>query len=81
MIKFLLTHWWIYIPIVGTLLFLTFRNNQEIHRIKREKALRTMSPDELAKHPELLERKPSKIERFLKRVGLSGIFGHILRKK
>ena len=81
MVKFLLTHWWIYIPIAAILLFLTFQNNQEIHRRKRENALRTMKADELAKNPELNQRKKSKFEIFLKRAGLSGIFGHILRKK
>lgn len=81
MIEFLLTNWWIYIPIAGTLLFLTFRNNQEIHRRKRENALRTMSLDELVKDPDLNQRKKSKFEKLLKKLGLSGLFGHILRKK
>jgi hypothetical protein len=82
MIRFLLTSWWLYIPIAGILLFLTFRNNTEIRRIKRENALRTMSPDErVIINPELTERKKSKFERLAKKLGLRGIFSHVFRKK
>jgi len=81
MIKFLLTSWWLSIPVAGILLFLTFRNNTEIRRIKRERALRTMSADELADNPELTERKKSKFERLIKKLGLRGIFSHVFRKK
>ena len=81
MIEFLLTSWWLSIPVAGILLFLTFRNNTEIRRIKRERALRTMSADELADNPELTERKKSKFERLIKKLGLRGIFSHVFRKK
>lgn len=81
MIAFLLSNWWIYIPIAGILLFLTFRNNQEIQRIKRERALKNMSAEELAENPELTQRKKSKFEFVIKKLGLRGIFGYLFRKK
>lgn len=81
MIRFLLTSWWLYIPIAGILLFLTFKNNTEIRRIKREHALRTMNSDELANNPDLTERKKSKFERLVKKLGLRGVFSHVFRKK
>lgn len=34
MISFLMTTWWIYIPIVGALLYFTWRNNQKVKALK-----------------------------------------------
>lgn len=37
MIRFLLTAWWLYLPIVGVLLYLTYRNKQKVSAIKSGK--------------------------------------------
>lgn len=81
MIEFLLTNWWIYVPIVAVLLFLTFRNNQKIKRIKLERELRSL--DSVARQHRLnqLRRRPNKIDSVASKYGLRGILGYIFPKK
>ena len=82
MIKFLLTNWWIYIPIIAVLGFLTFRNNQKIKYIKRDKEIRALPPEERQRALQAeLRRKPSKFESFTSKYGLRGILSHIFPKR
>lgn len=82
MINFLLTNWWIYIPIIAILLFLTAVNNQKIQQLSREKKLRELPPQQ--RQDALLtdlKRKPSKFEATTKKLGLRGIFSYIFPKR
>lgn len=81
MITFLLTNWWIYVPIVVTLLFLTFRNNQKIKGIKLDHELRSLNPEARAKKLEELRSQTNKLERTASKYGLRGILSHIFPKK
>ena len=82
MLEFLLTSWWIYVPIVVVvLLFFTFRNNQKIKHIKLERELRTLSPEDQAVRLQEFRRKQSKFDKLLSKYGVRGIFDHIFPKK
>lgn len=81
MIEFLLTSWWIYVPIVTVLLFFTFRNNQKIKHIKLKRELRSLSPEEQAIRLQELRRKQSKFDKQLSKYGVRGILDHIFPKK
>lgn len=81
MIVFLLTNWWIYIPIILMLLFLIMRNNQKIQYIKRGRAIREADPIRRQQMLEDLKRKPSKFDKTASRYGLKGITTHIFPKK
>lgn len=82
MIKFLLTNWWIYIPIITVLLFLTAIYNQQIERLARERKLQQLSPEERqAALMTELKRKPGKFEKLTQKLGLRGILGHIFPKR
>ncbi len=81
MIEFLLTSWWIYVPIVGVLLFLTHRNNQKIKHIKRERELRSLSPEQQAEKLQAFRRKQSRLDRLLSKYGVRGILAHVFPKK
>lgn len=81
MISFLLTNWWIYLPIVGFLVFLTYRNNQKIKNIKKERELRKLSPEERQVRIDEIKRKPTAIDHRIEKLGLRGIFSHIFPKK
>lgn len=82
MIRFLLTNWWIYIPIVAILLFLTHKNNQRIQLLRREKALKELPPEERQNaRLTTLKRAPGKFDRLFAKLGLRGILDHIFPKK
>lgn len=77
MIRFLLTSWWFYIPIIAVLIFLTRRNNQKIKEIK---ASRTDSVDNAA--PAHKPKKQSaRVKKAANKLGLSGAASHIRHKK
>ena len=86
MISFLLTNWWIYIPIIVILLFLTHRNKQKINQIK---SLHDQSPQNA--HNPIPENPPgyshtsatassARLTRLAGRLGLKGAVTHIRRK-
>lgn len=81
MIEFILTSWWIYLPVAVVLLFLTYRNNQKIKRIKRDRELQALPPDERQMRVQQLKRKSSVLDRILSKYGVRGIFDHIFPKK
>lgn len=81
MIEFLLTSWWIYIPIVAILLFLTFRNNQKIKNITLERELRGLDPEARQKKLEEIRRQPKKTDSIASKYGLRGILNHVFPKK
>jgi hypothetical protein len=81
MIRFILTSWWLYIPLAGILLFLTFRNNQKIKGIKLDRELRSLSPAEREKRLHEIRTQPKKLKSVSSKYGLSGILGHIFPKK
>ena len=81
MISFLLTSWWLYIPIVLLLVFLTYRNNQKIKRIKKERELRQLSPDDRQRRLDELKRKSTAFDSTIAKYGLRGILSHIFPKK
>ena len=81
MIKFLLTAWWIYIPIILILLFLTARNNQKIKYIKQEKALRASNLHEQKKKLVEFKQNPSVLDKLTAKLGLKGILTYIFPKK
>ncbi len=81
MIEFILTSWWIYLPVAVVLLFLTYRNNQKIKRIKRDRELQALPPDERQMRVQQLKRKSSVFDRILSKYGVRGIFDHIFPKK
>lgn len=81
MISFLLTNWWIYIPIVGVLLFFTVRNNQKIKNIKLERELRGLDLAARAQRLAELRRQPKKIDSVASKYGLRGILSHIFPRK
>lgn len=81
MISFLLTSWWLYIPIVLILIFLTHRNNQKIKRIKTERELRQLAPEERQRRLDELKRKSTIFDSIIAKFGLRGILSHIFPKK
>jgi hypothetical protein len=76
-IKFLLTSWWLYIPIIGILLYLTRRNNQKIKEIKilREQHHQPNVQAAASLHPQ----KFTRIRRAAGKLGLSGAINHLRR--
>lgn len=81
MIETLLTNWWIYVPLAGTLLFLTYRNNQRIKGIKLDRELRSLDPIEREKRLYELKSQPKKFKSVSSKYGLSGVLGHIFPKR
>jgi hypothetical protein len=81
MISFLLTNWWIYVPIVAFLVFLTYRNNQKIKNIKKERELRKLTPEERQKRLKELKRKSTAFDSTIEKYGLRGVLSHIFPKK
>lgn len=81
MISFLLTSWWLYIPIAFILVFFTYRNNQKIKNIKKERELRQLSSAERNKRLSELKRKPTAFDTKIEKFGLRGIFSYIFPKK
>jgi len=81
MFEFLLTSWWIYVPIVAILVFLTFRNNQKIKRIKLERELQSLDPEERINKVQEFKRKQSKFDKTLSKYGVRGALDHIFPKK
>jgi hypothetical protein len=81
MIEFLLTNWWIYIPIILVLVFLTVRNNQKVKYIKQERALRELDPVARQQKIAELKKNPSKLDTFASKFGLKGILTYIFPKK
>jgi hypothetical protein len=81
-IKFLLTNWWIYIPIVAILLFLTYTSNQQLKNLKRQRELQALPPEQRqAALQTVLKRDEGRFERFFAKLGLRGILSHIFTKK
>lgn len=81
MISFLLTNWWIYIPIIFLLLFLTARNNQRIKYIKQTRSLQGLTPEERQKKLDEIKNNPSGFDKLTAKVGLKGILTYIFPKK
>ena len=82
MIQFLLTTWWIYIPIIAILVFLTVRNNQKIKYAKHDNELRKLPPNQRQQVIQgKFKRRPGMFESFTKKYGLRGILDHIFPKR
>lgn len=81
MIEFLLTNWWIYVPIIIVLLFLIMRNNQKIQYIKQQRALQETDPETRQRKLEALKRKPTRLDKASSRLGVRGIITYIFPKK
>lgn len=83
MIRFLLTNWWIYVPIIAVLLFLTARNNRQIKQVKLQRELESLDPETRQKRIEELKRQSRNRKRsgLAAKYGLSGVLNHILGKK
>ncbi|MFO0970757.1 MAG: hypothetical protein U0520_00185 [Candidatus Saccharimonadales bacterium] len=76
MLKFLLTSWWLYIPIIGVLLYLTRRNNQKIKAIKAQRTER--GGHSFHKQASV---KSTRIKKAAGKLGLSGAASHLHRSK
>ena len=64
------------------LLFLTYKNNQRIKFLKRERALKELPPEQRqAALQTSLKREPGRFERFFAKLGLRGVLNHIFPKK
>ena len=84
MIRFLLTSWWLYIPIIGVLVFLTRRNNQKIKQIKAHQADTQQHsihpPQPTAAGSVASHHKRSKSAKTAGKLGLTGAIKYIHHK-
>jgi len=75
MLRFLLTSWWFYIPVVGLLLYLTRRNNQKIQRIQTDQPQAEPRVKKTRTHTQ-----SAKLAKVSGKLGLKGASSHIRRK-
>lgn len=81
MIEFLLTSWWIYVPIVLILGFLTIRNNKKIKHIKRMHEINSLPPEERQRKLLEFRNTQNKFDKLLAKYGLKDAFDHIFPKR
>lgn len=81
MIKFFLTNWWIYIPIILVLAVLTAKNNQKVRYLKQERALRETDPNKRREKLAELKKNQSTFDKLTSKIGLKGILTYIFPKK
>lgn len=65
MLNLIASHWWIWIPIIAILLYLTRQNNKKIAAKQQGKTLRNVGI----------------IDKIAGKLGLRGFFNHIFPKK
>lgn len=81
MIEFILTNWWIYIPIILVLLFLIAKNNQKIKYAQQQKVLQETDPLKKQQKLKELKRSPSKLDKLTSKIGIKGILTYIFPKR
>ncbi len=76
MIEFISSHWWIWIPIIAILMYLTRQNNKKLRA-------RGLAPQKTqSKYSEQLsQKKTSAVRKLASKLGLSGLLNYILPRK
>lgn len=79
MIAFLLTSWWLYVPIIIVLVLLTRRNNQKIASIMQAhdpQSVQTKSKRKASRAP---KKQSAQLKKVSGKLGLTGAAKHLRR--
>lgn len=82
MLRFILTSWWFYVPIIAVLFYLTRRNNKKIEEIKAKRTQENIHDSTISKQssPKPKHVNSAKVKKVAGKLGLSGASSHLRRK-